>query len=144
MNLVSLSLIAALALVLVGCGTVASSTIPESAPPTIDTTLIDQGIAVYRRQYCGICHTLSVANTRGTFGPDHDTAGLNAAQTIENGAYAGEANNAAAYIRESILDPQMYYTLGYEVTNHHMPSFSHLPREDVDALVYLLVNQTGE
>lgn len=142
MNPVSLSLIAVLALLLVGCGIVASSTITET--PAIDITLINRGVEVYRSQYCGICHTLSIASTRGTFGPNHDTAGLDAAQTIQNTAYTGAAIDPSTYIRESILDPQVFYTLGYEVTNHHMPTFSHLPQEDIEALVYLLVNQTGE
>ncbi len=122
--------------VLVACGT--------TAEPQIDTAKIERGVEVYRVNYCGSCHTLETANTRGTFGPGHDDAGSVAAAYIALDTYSGEAATAEGYIRESLLEPTLFYTPGYEATNHHMPAFGHLPEEDIDALVYLLVNQREE
>jgi mono/diheme cytochrome c family protein len=113
-----------------------------AAPPApIDTARIEQGITVYRENYCGTCHTLSIANTRGTFGPAHDDAITAASQYITLDTYNGDARTAEAYIRESIIDPAAFYTPGYEATNHHMPAFSHLSDADIEAMVYMLIHQ---
>ena len=150
-------LIAFLSLLLASCGSGEQATntpLPTNTPaptptptPTeepIDTALIERGVEIYLAQYCGTCHQLDAANTRGTFGPAHNDAGLVAASRLEAPGYAGNANDAESYIRESILDPLVYYTEGFEITAHHMPTYSHLPEEDIDALVYLLLNQKTE
>lgn len=109
----------------------------------VDTALVERGIEVYRVNYCGSCHTLTAANTRGTFGPAHDAAGRHATDYITRADYSGAATTAADYIRESILEPAAWYTPGYETTNHHMPAFTHLPEADIEAMVYMLVQQQG-
>lgn len=117
---------------------------PQAEATPIDPALIARGVEVYRSNYCGTCHTLTVANTRGTFGPAHDDAGLAAAYHLAMASYRGDATTSTEYIRESLLDPGLFYTPGYESTNHHMPAFGHLPPEDIDALVALLASQMGE
>lgn len=112
---------------------------PQAQP--IDQELMAQGRSIYREQYCGTCHQSTAANTRGTFGPAHDEAGRLASERIEAPAYNGEATTAAEYIYESITQPQVFYTPGYEATNHHMPPYAHLPADDLNALVYFLVQQ---
>lgn len=112
------------------CGVIA---IPVGAPAASaeeepDAALIARGVMVYRENYCGTCHALDAADTCGT---EHLTLP----------SYTGEAMTAAAYIRESIVNPSAFYTPGYEATNHHMPAFTNLSESDVEALVYLLVNQ---
>lgn len=107
----------------------------------IDSELIETGIQVYRENYCGICHTLTVANTHGTFGPNHDNTGATAPEYITLATYSGEATTPADYIRESIVNPDIYSTPLFEATSHRMPAFSHLSDEDLDAIVYLLINQ---
>ena len=132
-----------LALLVSACGTMAtpvSMPRPTEAAP-VDGALIERGMQVYLENYCGICHTLTVANTRGIFGPNHDNAGVQAAQYIALDTYGGQASTVEEYIRESILTPVLFYTPGYEATNHHMPAFTHLPDEDIEALVYLLAHQ---
>ncbi len=109
---------------------------------TVDEALFTQGIEVYRENYCGLCHTLTIANTRGTFGPSHDDAVESAGRLLESGRYMGEAKSPIEYIEESILYPALFYTPGFEATYHHMPSFSHLPATDVEAMVYILVYQS--
>jgi mono/diheme cytochrome c family protein len=130
-----------LALLVAACGTIASPIAKAPSETGVDVALIERGVQVYLENYCGICHTLTVANTRGTFGPNHDNAGALAAEYIVLDTYRGKASTVDEYIRESILNPAVFYTPGYEATNHHMPAFTHLPDEDIEALVYLLAHQ---
>lgn len=99
------------------------------------------GIAVYRANYCGACHALTVAGTGGTFGPTHDGMAEVAAARLHDPAYAGAAVTPTQYLRESILDPNAYLTPGYAQSAHAMPAFVHLPEEDLEALVVLLLAQ---
>jgi mono/diheme cytochrome c family protein len=138
-----------LALLVTACGTIVPllSMAPAAAPAAenpADPARIERGVEVYLENYCGICHILTVANTRGTFGPHHDNAGTIAEYHITLDSYRGEATTATEYIRESLLNPGVFYTPGYEATSHHMPAFTHLPEDDIEALVYLLINQRGE
>lgn len=127
-------------LTLTGCGLLNWFT-PVEEPVAVDPERLEAGRQIYLDNYCGVCHQLTVANTRGTFGPPHDEAGTNAAQRIQSPDYTGSAQTPAEYIRESLLDPHVFYTPGYEITSHHMPAYTHLSDEDIEALVYLLVNQ---
>lgn len=122
-----------------GCAALGAFFVPDPLP--LDEALMARGIEVYRANYCGACHTLNDAGARGTFGPSHDREGISAAETIALSSYTGSAITSAGYIRESIVDPSAFYSPGFEATNHHMPAFSHLTEADLDALVYLLVNQ---
>lgn len=129
------------ALLLTACGTIAEPAATVYARLTVDTAKIAHGIEVYRANYCGACHTLDVASTRGTFGPGHNQARTLAATNLSLDTYTGDTTNVEDYLRESIVAPTVFYTPGYEATNHHMPAFSHLPEEDIAALVYLLAQQ---
>lgn len=111
----------------------------QSAP--LDNELFERGVAVYLSSYCGSCHQLDAAETRGIFGPEHNSIGLLAEERILDPAYTGNATTPAEYISESILDPQIYYTPGFASSNHQMYAFTHLPAEDVDAMVYMLLQQ---
>jgi mono/diheme cytochrome c family protein len=123
---------------LASCGTIATR---ETPTPALDTALIARGIEVYRAQYCGSCHTLTAANTRGTFAPSHDGMGATAQARIASADYSGQATTVEDYIRESLLEPAVYFVPEYTITQHHMPPYGHLPTDDIDALVYLLANQ---
>lgn len=119
----------------------ASQPDPTAAITPVDEALVARGVEVYRANYCGSCHTLAAAQTRGTFGPAHNNAALAAAEHLALESYSGAATTPAEYIRESIVEPGVFYTPGYETTNHHMPAFTHLSPEDIDAIVYLLMQQ---
>ncbi|MBX3001145.1 MAG: hypothetical protein KF893_21660 [Caldilineaceae bacterium] len=108
---------------------------------TVSAVALAVGIAVYRQQYCGICHTLDAAETRGTFGPSHNQAAAAALSHLADPKYVGTATTAAEYLYESIVSPEVHLVAGYAATPHRMPAFSHLPAEDIDALVYLLLHQ---
>ncbi len=99
------------------------------------------GITVYRTNYCGVCHELPAAETRGTFGPTHAGMGATAAERLLDPAYGGAATTPAEYIAESILLPSAYLVPGYATSAHPMPSFAHLPEADIAALVELLLAQ---
>lgn len=134
--------IAFVALILAGI-IVVPTMLATSAEPTIDEAKIEQGVQVYLDAYCGACHVLDIAQTRGTFGPAHNTMGTLALDRINSEAYIGESNTAEDYIRESILDPQAFLVPEYIASSHAMPAFTHLLDEDLDVLVYMLVHQVG-
>jgi nitric oxide reductase subunit C len=102
---------------------------------------VAQGLAVYRAQYCGLCHELSSADIGGLLGPTHDGVGSVAAERIQAPGYRGSATTAAEYLRESIVAPQAYFVPGYEASSQPMPAYSHLSEEEVLALVQLLLAQ---
>lgn len=128
-------------LVLSACAPNQSSAPTPTGTPAVDTALIERGIAVYRANYCGTCHTLEAANTRGIFGPDHNHAGTVAETRLQEPGYQGAATNAEEYLRESILEPERYLVSGFAGSIHKMPTYSHLETEDIDAMVYLLLQQ---
>ena len=107
----------------------------------VNQELIADGIVVYRQNYCGSCHALSIANTHGTFAPNHDNIVADSEGYIVASTYIGDANSIEDYIRESIINPTIFYTPSYEASNHHMPSFAHLSEDDINALVYMFMNQ---
>jgi hypothetical protein len=125
----------------VGATAVLSS--PALAASSTERTAPDlaQGIELYRKNYCGYCHTLPVAETHGIFGPAHEQMGMLAAKRIKAPNYSGTATTAAAYVYESLVDPQAYIVDGYAATRHPMPAYAHLSAAEIEALVYLLLQQ---
>ena len=117
------------------------TTMPDVAMESVDPALLEAGMATYRAQYCGVCHTLAAAETRGTFGPEHDGMGTIAAERIADSSYSGAATTPAEYIRESIVEPQAYLVPGYATTSHRMPTYAHLDAATIDGLVAFLLAQ---
>lgn len=124
---------------------VITDTIALTTPAVItqvgSTDLAAQGMAIYQKQYCGICHQLTATGAGGTFGPSHDGVGTLAAQRLQDPNYHGTATTAAEYLHESLVDPQIYVVPGYELTSHRMPIYNFLPEADVAALVEFLLQQ---
>lgn len=127
--------------------TVTAAATPTPRPPvtppaegTVDIVLVEAGKAVYLKQYCGVCHTLAAAGTKGAFGPSHEQIGTNAAARIQMATYNGQATDAAEYLRESIVEPRAFLAPGSS-PNHPMPPYTNLTTEEVDALVYFLLQQ---
>jgi cytochrome c551/c552 len=71
------------------------------------------GQAVFAANGCASCHTFKPANATGTIGPDLDTAPASDAKADNN-------MDLAAFIKESIEDPDAYIAKGY--TKGIMPS----------------------
>ena len=126
------------ALLLLVCGVIVVSS--SQAQPATEQPA-DPGIAAYRANYCGICHELPAAETRGSFGPSHVGMGAIANERLLDPTYGGQATTPAAYLAESILQPGTYLVPGYATSAHPMPSFAHLPEADIAALVELLLAQ---
>ncbi len=112
-----------------------------SNPADAQEALIAQGLQVYKRFYCGVCHAFSVADSKGQFGPPHDGMGVTALARIQEANYRGKATTAAAYLLESIVDPEAYIVPGYAATPHRMPAYAQLTEQELKALVHLLLQQ---
>jgi mono/diheme cytochrome c family protein len=130
------SITVVVALVFVGVLTQVSSqqdTPSQSLPKT--------GQEVYAQYYCGMCHQLDAAGTKGTFGPTHNAMRNIASERIQDLNYRGAAVTIEAYLRESILQPEAYIVPGYVATPHRMPAYTQLSDHELDALVLLLMHQ---
>jgi mono/diheme cytochrome c family protein len=119
----------------------AATPTPAPTPPAVQDARAAAGKQVYLQNYCGVCHTLASAGTRGTFGPPHDGIATTARQRIAAPAYTGKAVTVVQYLRESIVEPAVFAAPGYTYTSHPMPPYAHLPKRDLDALIYFLLQQ---
>lgn len=122
---------------------ITSAVATATGEPVIEANpeLLAAGLAAYRAQYCGVCHLLAAAETRGTFGPTHNGMGATAALHLADPNYAGTATTPAEYILESIVDPQAFIVPGYATTSHRMPPYAHLEAATLEALVAFLLAQ---
>ncbi len=120
---------------------VQSDTATRPCDRTDDDALVAAGLAVFREQYCGTCHTLDTAGSAGMFGPTHNGMCTTAGQRIRNASFTGSASTAEDYILESIVDPLAYVVPGYEGTRYRMPAYAHLSEGELDALVILLMQE---
>jgi len=111
----------------------------SSPSQAAEPALLAAGLAAYHANYCGVCHTLDKAETRGTFGPVHNGLAAAVALHLSDGTYQGKAKTPADYVHESIVDPQAYIVPGYAATSHRMPSYAHLDEATSNALVAFLL-----
>ena len=83
--------------------------------------------------YCGSCHTFKPAASKGTVGPDLDTApavdAKKAKQPLDQ------------FVRQSIVDPNAYVARGYP-PNVMPKTFAQLPKSQLDALVQYLISSS--
>ena len=113
-----------------------------AAPPTaVDAALLQMGRQLFLSNYCGVCHALAAADTRGFLGPALNHVATTAVQRIADPTYKGSAVSAEDYLRESIVTPMAYLAPGAASGNHPMPSFAYLADQDIAALVYFLERQ---
>jgi cytochrome c551/c552 len=88
------------------------------------------GKAAFASNGCNQCHTFKPAGATAKVGPDLDKLAQ----------YAKKAHKPLdTFVRESIVDPKAYLEKGYPPV---MPSFSSLPKAQVDALVQFLTKGT--
>ncbi len=113
----------------------------NSLPDEERAALIERGMTVYREQYCGICHQVASVGTTGMFGPSHDGMADLAAARLDDPAYGGQATDVYTYLYESIVRPDVYYVEGFALSQHRMPSYQHIPEEDLEALIVFLAVQ---
>ena len=130
--------------VLILTGVFLAPTLFATSVEVVDEAKIERGVQVYLDAYCGACHILDIAGTRGTFGPAHNDMRTLALEHLNSEAYIGDSTTVEEYIRESILEPQAFLVPEYIASSHAMPAFRHLSDDDVDALVYMLVHQVSD
>ena len=92
----------------------------------------EAGLAVFRAQGCGSCHTLSAAGTRSTTGPNLD----------QLPQQARRANKPLeAFVRESIVSPAAYLEPGYsDIMPHNYEE--QIPPDQLRSLVQYLVRSS--
>jgi hypothetical protein len=110
-------------------------------PPIDASTTIVEGLLVYKKYGCGSCHTLHAPNAGSVIAPPSDGISRRAAERIANPSYTGHATSAAAYIRESITNPNMYYVTGFEMGHIRMPRYATMTSTELEALVQMLLRQ---
>ncbi len=107
----------------------------------VDQEAVAQGKELYHTLACDSCHGLDAVGSTATYAPTHNHLRTTAEARIQSPDYTGKATSAAAYIRESIVDPKVYGVAGYEHLRFTMPSFAHLSEREVNALVQFLLQQ---
>jgi nitric oxide reductase subunit C len=98
---------------------------------------IAKGKQIYDKQGCSACHTIN--GIGGTIGPDQTHIATTAAQRIADANYKGKAKDAAGYIRESIVEPNIYVAPNFP--DNLMPANfgQQLSAQDLnDLIAYLL------
>ncbi len=126
--------LAALALVLAGCGgaeevaplpqDVQGTVAQEEPPPKGDPA---QGRSVYAAQGCGSCHIFEPAGSNGRVGPNLDE--------LPQLARDAERGTLEEFTRESIVEPNAYVEEGFPAT---MPAFDQLSDKELSDLVAFL------
>jgi mono/diheme cytochrome c family protein len=101
-------------------GSTTTTQTTTSAPPTGDAAA---GKAVFASAGCSACHTLKEANATGTVGPNLDTA---------------LKGKDAAFIHQSIVDPNAYIAPGYPKGVMPQDFGKSLSQKQIDDLVALL------
>ena len=120
---------------------VRSGIVTRPCSTTDDEAEIAAGLAVFRAQYCGTCHTLDAAGSAGTFGPTQNGVCATAVQRVRDASFTGSASTAKDYILESIIDPLAYVVPGYERSRFQMPAYTNLSERELNALLVLLMRE---
>jgi cytochrome c oxidase subunit 2 len=91
------------------------------------------GLAVFSANSCSTCHTLTAAKSTGTIGPDLDKLV----------SYAQQAHQPlAAFVRQSIVDPNAYVQSGYPKGVMPQTFGTSLSKSQLTALVTFLVQSS--
>lgn len=117
---------------------VVASCAPTPPPPspvavaTPDAALLERGKVAFTAKGCAACHTFAaVPGATGTTGPRLDGIGAVAASRKPG-------LDAAAYLRESMLEPGAFVAPGYQPI---MPTLV-LSEDEVRAIIALLLAQS--
>jgi cytochrome c551/c552 len=95
------------------------------------------GKAVFASNSCASCHTFKPAGATGTIGPDLDSAPASDAKADNN-------MDLAAFIKESIVDPDKYVAKGYSKGLMPTNFGSQLSSSQLDDLVAFILSGTSK
>jgi len=94
----------ALTFALGGCRRSAPPAAVEAAPPSPQAVA-----AAFQKGGCGACHIIpGIPTAIGTIGPDLSRMGEAATTILTAKSYTGKAKTVAAFVRESILEPDVF------------------------------------
>ena len=86
---------------------------------------------------CVTCHSLEPGVR--LVGPSHAGLATRAAETIESPNYTGQADTAAGYLRESIVEPNAYIEEGFTANVMYPKYKEDLSEQDIDDLVAFIL-----
>ncbi len=130
--------------VTVGTSSTPTTTSQTSGTTTATTTSgsgsggnVAAGKTLFASSGCSSCHTFTPAGSNGTIGPNLDTAPAQDAKTDQNMALA-------AFVKQSIVDPNAYIAKGF--TKGIMPTTfgSQLKSSQIDDLVAFILSGTAK
>ncbi len=105
----------------------------------------ERGKQLFVRYPCAGCHIITAAGTTGVTGPSLDNIAVKAANNEANRLTASGVNDAAEYLRLSILNPSAYLVPGQQdlmPKNFSDPNI--LPEDDREAIInYLLSDEVN-
>lgn len=116
-------------------------------PPAATSGDAERGRELFAKLPCASCHDIGKPWPGGDICPNLGNIATEAARIIKLAGYRGKARDAAAYIRESIVDPEAYLVPGpnYRTPNGQsvMPKdFARtLTSRDIDDLVAFLMTR---
>lgn len=91
---------------------------------------------------CGGCHAIQgVEGMAGVVGPELSKIGTNATQRLEDPAYTGSATTVEAYIRESIVQSDLFVVPDYPAGVMPLTFADTLSPEDLDTMVNFLTSR---
>ena len=99
-------------LLLAACGGTASG--KNSSGRSSDNTVPTGPAGLFAEKGCIACHSAVTGEDRAELGPTLVGIAARSAETIQSGDYSGEAETVEEYIRESIIEPQVYLVPEYE------------------------------
>lgn len=81
----------------------------QSAVSSAQSSGDPQVLAAFQKGACGSCHAISgIPNAAGVIAPNLSDVNKSAEEYFKSGSYTGKATTAEEYIRESILDPNLF------------------------------------
>ena len=112
---------------------------PASGDPVAGRELyLQENLGARRAPGCITCHSLEPGEEK--LGPSHAQVGSQAEQRVKGDDYEGQARDAAAYLRESILQPNAHVIDGYEAGIMYQQYDEVLTEDQVDDLVAFLLS----
>ena len=86
---------------------------------------------------CTTCHSLEPGVT--LVGPSHDGLATRAAEIINSTDYTGEAQTVVEYLRESIIDPNIYVEEGFPPSVMYPNYEKELNAQEIDDIVAFML-----
>ncbi len=103
-----------------------------------DSGSVSEYELLFAQKGCIACHTAAAETEAEQIGPSLLGLTTRSATTIAESTYTGKAESVEAYIRESILEPEIYLVPGYEPVMPPTYQASINEQEITDLIQYLL------